>query len=395
MNSAEEASTPLSQRLGEELSSQLEIIRPLGEGRRSRVFLAREAELGRLVVVKVLSPEEASDDTARARFEREARSVAALTHPNVVQLYRYGVLSDGTPYLVMQHVEGRTLEERLAARGPVSTSQARNILRDVASALAAAHRRGIVHRDVRPGTVLLEEESGRALLNDFGVAGILDTAPQAGPRITRTGQILGTPEHQSPEQIRGEPLTTESDVYALGILGYEILTGDGPYEAKSKRELLAAHLQKEPRPLPPLSGGSDPILTDLLKRCLAKEPGRRPRASDVIESLEDDARSGGTSAPDGLFGNLRQKKMLQWLGGAGAGGWLLLQVVDQLDQQELIPALVYPLALAFVLSGIVATGILAWYHGERGEQSVTRTELWLLSAVGLIWITVSTYLVLR
>lgn len=390
---------PLEERLRSELGPELEIVRSLGEGGRTRSFLARESGLDRTVVVKALGTEHASDETARVRFEREARSVAALGHPNVVQLYRYGLLSDRTPYLVMQHIKGRSLEETLKALGERPPAEARRILSDVASALGAAHRSGIVHRDVRPGTILLEEETDRALLNDFGVAGILDPSSNRGPRITQTGQILGTPEHMSPEQIRGEPLTAESDVYALGIVAYEILTGKGPYEASSRRAILTAHLQKEPRPLPSRVAGQDPALEDLLRRCLSKEPSHRPRAAEVVRALSEESGGSGvgrTEAEEGsLFQRLRQRKLLQWLGGAAATGWLLLQVVDQLDQQELIPPLAYPLSLTFVLAGITATGVLAWFHGEKGAQRAPPLERLLLGIVLVAWVGVSAFLLVR
>lgn len=398
-----EASTPdspdLEERLARDLAPGLEVLRSLGRDRRARVFLAREQPLGRLVEIKVLGPEHTEDDTARARFEREARAVASLAHPNVIQLHRYGTLSNDLPYLVIQHVKGRTLEEVLKARGRMDAAGARKLLAEVASALEAAHREGIVHRDVRPGTIFLEEESGRALLGDFGVAGILESARNDAPRLTRTGQVLGTPGYMSPELLRGDPLTAQADIYSLGVLGYQVLSGKGPYRGESKRELLSAHLKDEPEPLSRRGVFVNEELTDLLKRCLAKTPGHRPTAGDVVRALSGGSEgASGRRASDGdegVFHSLGRRKLLQWVGGAAAVGWGLLQAVDQLDQQELIPPVLYPLTLAFVVTGVLATGVVAWFHGEKGEQRAPVLEVWILAFLAVAWIAVSVVVLIR
>src|SRR5688500_12718957 len=154
----------------------------------------------------VRRPELGMDGAPRRRFEREARSAASLTHPNVVSVHRLGRLADGTPYLVMTYVNGRTLADRLKAEGLMPEPEARSLLTQMASALAAAHKKGIVHRDVRPANVLVEEETGRFLLSDFGIAGLLE-GEGSEQRLTRTGQIIGEPRYASPEQLRGEKVT--------------------------------------------------------------------------------------------------------------------------------------------------------------------------------------------
>lgn len=394
MESSSAGTGTVEEQLSRELAPGLEVIRPLGVDRRARVFLAREQPLGRLVEIKVLGPEHTEDDTARARFEREARTVAALSHPNVVQLYRYGTLSSDLPYLVIQHVNGRTLDETLKARGRMNASATRKLLADIASALEAAHRHGIVHRDVRPGTILVEEDGGRALLGDFGVAGILEGARDSSPRLTRTGQVLGTPGYMSPELLRGEALTAQADIYSLGVLGYEILSGKGPYRGESKRELLGAHLKEEPESLAQRGVLVDDGLADLLRRCLAKEPGHRPSASDVVRALNRDESSAAGAPGRGLFRSLGKRKFFQWLAGAAAVGWGLLQVVDQLVQQGLFPPILYRLALTFAVCGFMATGVVAWFHGERGEQRAPTLEIWLLAVLGILWLAVSTVVVI-
>jgi serine/threonine protein kinase len=282
------------------LPEGLEVIRPLGVGKMARVYLARERELERVVAVKVLRPELASDETARLRFEREARSAASLAHPNVVAVYRFGRLASGTPYLVMSYVQGRTLADRLKADGALAEREGRALVAQLASALAAAHRKGIVHRDVRPANVLLEDESGRMLLSDFGIAALLEGGADSGPRLTRTGQMIGEPRYSSPEQLRGDKVTGAADIYSLAILAYEVLTGEGPYRVTSTREAFAAHLTGEPRPISRIRPGISKDLEDLLLRCLAREPAHRPRAEDVVKRLEESG--GGGVAAGGAVG---------------------------------------------------------------------------------------------
>jgi serine/threonine protein kinase len=177
--------------LQEALGDDFEIKQKLGRGSVATVYLAREKALNRLVAVKVLLPGRARDETTRRRFEREARAAASLSHPNVVQVFRFGRLPDETPYLVMRFVKGRTLEDRLAAEGPLPADLAREVLLGVASALAAAHAQGIVHRDVRPANVLWDEERRQALLADFGIAALLATGGEEATRLTKTGRCSG------------------------------------------------------------------------------------------------------------------------------------------------------------------------------------------------------------
>ncbi len=164
--------------------------------------------------------------------------------------------------------------------------QACKVLTQVASALAAAHEKGIVHRDVRPANVVRERDSNRVVLADFGIAGILDTDAGSVTRITQQGQLLGNPRYMSPEQLLGEPLTDASDVYSLGILAYEVLTLKHAYGATSKVQVATAHLEKDPIALRQLRPDADPRLEELLRRCLAKKPNHRPRATEVAKALQ-------------------------------------------------------------------------------------------------------------
>ncbi len=199
------------------LGADFEIKQKLGRGSMATVYLAREKALGRLVAVKVLLAGRAGDEAARKRFEREAKAAATLSRPNVVQVYRFGRLPDGTPYLVMRFVKGRTLEERLAAEGRLPAALARTVLFGVASALEAAHAQGIVHRDVRPANVLWDEEAQQALLADFGIAALLATGGEEVTKVTKTGQMIGNPKYMSPEQLLDQDLTELADMYAVGF----------------------------------------------------------------------------------------------------------------------------------------------------------------------------------
>jgi serine/threonine-protein kinase len=276
----------LEELLRQDLAPDLQLVRRLGRGSMCNVYLAREEALKRLVAVKVLSPKLGRDSQARARFEREAQSSAALSHPNIVAVYRVGRLSNDLPYMVMQYVKGTTMANRLRAQGTLTADEARRVIGEVASAIAAAHKQGIVHRDIRPDNVLFEEDSGRSLLSDFGIAAILARGESSQPtRITRTGELVGDPSYMSPEQLIGGEVTERSDVYALGLLGFELLTGRSPYEASSKREMFTAHVHQEPKKLTELRDDVDVELEKVVDSCLNKEPENRPNASDVQKRL--------------------------------------------------------------------------------------------------------------
>lgn len=290
------ADVPQEQLAGE-LAPHLQVVRLLGRGTAASVYLAREPALRRLVAVKLLHPELADDRKARLRFEREAQSAARISHPSVVAIYRVGALSSDLPYIVMQHVRGRTLSDRLKAEGRLNAAEVRRILADVASGLEAAHRRRIVHRDVKPSNVLYEEETGRVFLTDFGIAAILASGEEEPPRLTTRGHVIGDLRYRSPEQLRGEDLTELADIYGLGLLGFELLTGEGPFEAGSASELVTAHMQRPPRRPSSLRKDVDAELDRLLLRCLGKVPAHRPSAADLVRQLAGGRRAAAVRRP--------------------------------------------------------------------------------------------------
>lgn len=388
--------------LRQELAPELEVVRRLGRGSVATVYLARETALKRLVAVKVLSPKLAKDRRARLRFEREAQAVAALTHPNIVQVHRVGRLSNNLPYIVMQYVKGRTIADRLQAEGTLPVEEARCVIAEMASAVAAAHQKGIVHRDIRPANVLYDEESRRSLLTDFGIAALLASgeAGQAA-RLTKTGELVGNPAYMSPEQLTGRGLSERSDVYALGLLGYELLAGRGPYEAESRRELITAHIHQQPRKLSELRVDVDPSLEELLSRCLAKEPEHRPNAADVARRVE--AARGDVVTPwpplarptaAGLFSKLKERRLLHVIVVYGAIAWGLLEVAAQLVELNVVRGVVYRLVLVAVVTGFPAVLVGAWFHGKKGRQEFTKVEYWLFAGLALIWLAVSAFILI-
>src|SRR2546423_4486142 len=215
----------------------------LGRGGMSEVWRAEDLELGRHVALKLLAP-----DADTARFDREARAVASLAHPNITQLYDYGE-ADGRPYMVLEYVPGGTLEERLHDKKPLPDDETRMIAAGLAAGLAHAHARGVVHRDLKPANVLFDEE-GRPKLADFGIARM---AAGEGT-LTEAGTVLGTAAYISPEQAMGDPATAASDVYSFGVILYRMLTGRLPFESSNPMELVLLHRDAPPPPISELRG---------------------------------------------------------------------------------------------------------------------------------------------
>lgn len=380
------------------IGDEFERIRLLGEGQFARVYLARERSLRRLVAIKELRPELAQDAELRGRFLREARSAARIEHPNVASIYR--VASDlDVPVIIMEYIDGRTLADVLVADGPLPAPDVRRILAGVADALAAAHQQRIVHRDIRPSNIMRESGTGRIVLTDFGLAKILESGHGDVTQLTRPGAVLGDPDHISPEQLRGEPVTEAADIYSLGVLGYELLAGSGPYDANTPASRARAHLSNEPRRLAVLEA-EDPALASLLHRCLAKKPEQRPRATDVVRTLAGgDATSAGesetrVSALHGFLGELKRRKVYRVGAAYGAAALVTLEIADTLLPSLPLPAVTQAVVVSLVLAGFPVALILAWMYDitARGIERaatpgsvapVARFRLLLLQVLGL------------
>lgn len=252
-----------------ELDAEYDCLGELGRGGMAVVYRARERALGRDVAIKVVRPRFHADNESVARLAREARTVAQLEHPNIVSLHAVKQLTNGLA-LVMQLIPGMTLKGALA-RGALSPVDAENVLRDIARALAYAHRAGVVHRDVKPENIFLDEITGRALLSDFGVARSIEENTE----LTATGTAIGTPTYMSPEQIDGGHLDGRSDLYALGMVGWEMLSGQRPWAGES---LYSVIYRQKHDPLPPLDqirGDIPPKLQFLIEGLMHKNPDRR------------------------------------------------------------------------------------------------------------------------
>ncbi len=281
----------LSGRLQTALGDNYRVERELGGGGMSRVFVAFDTSLERQVVVKVLH-EDVVEGISRERFRREILLSANLQHPNIVGVLAAGD-AGGLPYFVMPFVEGESLRARLRREGRLSIPNAVAILRDIARALAFAHSRGIVHRDVKPDNVLLA--GGAAVVADFGVAKALASArqgnSQASRMLTGAGMSLGTPAYMSPEQVAGDPDTDyRADIYSFGATAFEILTGQPVFGDRSVAEQMSAHLTEPARRLSELRPEVPPALEELVSRCLEKNPGRRPQdAGELLARLDDPA----------------------------------------------------------------------------------------------------------
>ena len=260
----------------------------LGRTGMSEVWQATDLELGRNVALKLLAP-----DADTARFEREAKAVAALAHPNVTQLYDYGE-ADGRPFMVLEYLPGGTLEDRLREQGRLPDELTFAIAADVASGLAHAHARGVVHRDLKPANVLFDEE-GRAKLADFGIAQL---AAGEGT-LTEAGTVLGTAAYISPEQAVGEPADAASDVYSFGVMLYRMLTGRLPFESDDPLELVMLHRNAEPPPVSAVREDAPPLLADTAAAALMKDPAQRPRdGSALLAALGMPNANGGLAATE-------------------------------------------------------------------------------------------------
>jgi serine/threonine-protein kinase len=273
---ADTESTDPVEKLRIELAPELEVIRLLGRGSTALAFLAREPALKRLVTLKVLRRQLAADRVARQRFEREAQAAARISHTNVATVYRVGRLHDGIPYIVMEYADGRSLADTIAARGRLPVDEAHRVLAALASALAAAHEQGVVHRDLRPGNIFNENRTGRVLLTDFGIAALLESGADGATQLTPAGARLGETRYVSPEQARAEPVTELSDVYAFGIVAFELLTGVHPLDLDYSVDALDGQAPRV---------DIAPDMKRVVDRCLSVDANRRPRAQDLMAML--------------------------------------------------------------------------------------------------------------
>jgi eukaryotic-like serine/threonine-protein kinase len=265
------------------LAPDFKVMGELGRGGMGIVYLAMDVNLDREVAIKVLPAHLTAPSEVRDRFLREARTAAKLSHPNIVPVYRADE-KNGVVFFVMRHVDGESLAERIASQGPLPPLEAVRMLQQVALALDYAHARGVIHRDVKPENILLERGSNSAVVTDFGIARLMEAAPQ-----TMTGQVLGTVHYMSPEQVLGERVDGRSDVYSLGVVGFRAVTGQLPFNSASATAVLVEHVTKEPPKVRSIGPGVPEQLAAIVDRCLAKDPAARFQTAGQLANALDDA----------------------------------------------------------------------------------------------------------
>ena len=292
---------------GTTLDGRYHVSKKIGEGGMSFVYLADDATTGERVAIKILAPKLATDPTAMARLRREAELGGRLAHPNVCHIIRLGETADGRVYIVMPFLQGELLCDRESRVGHIPLAEALPLIGHIAAGLGVAHALGIIHRDLKPENVMLcpaPDGSERAVVMDFGLAKerVLGGDLQ---KLTATGIVLGTPEFMSPEQLRGKPLDARTDIYALALLAFEMLTGKLPFAGKTQQDVMIARLKGDPIPIrdmrPELKFPA--AVERVLMRGMQREPMQRyATAAELATALTDAAQSDSNGMLDRLFG---------------------------------------------------------------------------------------------
>jgi hypothetical protein len=281
--------------VSESLKDRYKIERELGRGGMGAVYLANDIRLDRHVALKVLPPEFATDSGLRERFLRETRTAASFSHPNIVPVH--SVEEDGQSLaFVMGFVEGESIGARVARMGPLDAKSVVRLLQDTAYALAYAHGRGVVHRDIKPDNIMIERATGRALVMDFGIARAM-TPTAVAPGLTRVGEIVGTPEYMSPEQASGDTIDGRSDIYSLGLVALFAITGRAPITGDSYQQLIVKQLTEVLPASASLRPDLPAALCDVIDRCVAKEPGERWLSAEALVEALDSAKLSGPEIP--------------------------------------------------------------------------------------------------
>jgi len=311
---------------GRLLGGRYRVVSRLGEGGMGAVYLCAHEVLGRRYAVKVLRPDLATDAELALRFRNEAIAASRIGGENVVDVLDFGAEEDGAHYYVMEALEGRSLGALIAEEGPLAVSRALALLEQLCRALGAAHARGVVHRDVKPDNVFVvrrDDGTERAKLIDFGISQVKPAGPP-GERLTRAGAIIGTPEYMAPEQAAGDPVDHRADVYALGVLAYEMLTGTLPIVANTPVATLVAHQTRTPDAPSRRRAGIPAEVDALVLAALEKRPEDRPPSMDALAARISAIR-GGSAAPHGRRARLRGGALA--LAAALAAGAILVVVL--------------------------------------------------------------------
>jgi serine/threonine protein kinase len=300
------------------LSANYELESEVGRGGMGIVYCARDRRLKREIAIKVLPPELSFRADIRQRFLREAETAAQLNHPNIVPIYTVEE-RDNLVYFVMAYIKGDNLGQRLQQHGPMAPVEVRRILREVADALAYAHHRNVIHRDIKPDNIIIDEETGRAMVTDFGIARALTDSGDS--RLTATGMAIGTPAYMSPEQSAGDrAIDGRSDLYSLGVVGYQMLCGQPPFVANNTPSMLVKHLSEKPVPVDERWPDLPPDLSRAVMMCLEKDPADRfPSAAAFAVALNGGAmptlatRASTAAAAPGLRAETREREVTESL----------------------------------------------------------------------------------
>lgn len=274
----------------EALSNEYELIKELGRGGMAIVFKARDKSLDREVAIKVLPFSLAFDKDFVERFQREAKTSAKLEHPNIIPIYRVG-RTEKIIYFVMKFLRGTSLSDAIEKQGPLPPAKIRQLLAEAARALHYAHQHGIVHRDIKPDNIMFDE-LGHAIVTDFGIA-----KAASGTKLTGTGMSIGTPHYMSPEQARAQPLDGRSDIYSLGVVAYQCLTGAVPFDGEDSFSIGYKHIMED-LPQPQLRGGDQRDLFEVIRRMMAKSPDERFQSAELLAQVLD----GKAPLPSGPMG---------------------------------------------------------------------------------------------
>jgi serine/threonine protein kinase len=305
-------SDELGTHVAQVLSANYELESEVGRGGMGIVYCARDRRLKREIAIKVLPPELSFRADIRQRFLREAETAAQLNHPNIVPIYTVEE-RDNLVYFVMAYIKGDNLGQRLQQHGPIAPVEVRRILKEVADALAYAHHRNVIHRDIKPDNIIIDEETGRAMVTDFGIARALTDSGDS--RLTATGMAIGTPAYMSPEQSAGDrAIDGRSDLYSLGVVGYQMLCGQPPFVANNTPSMLVKHLSEQPVPVDERWPDLPPDLARAVMICLEKDPADRfPSAAAFAEALSGGAmptlatRAQPAASTTGTRGDARQR----------------------------------------------------------------------------------------
>src|SRR5215813_3318709 len=281
---------PLSAAIGAQsgrlLGGRYKLEQCIGSGGMGEIYRARRTHIGDTVAVKVLRGDVVEDEKSRQRFYREARAAAMLHHPNAVVIHDFGEDADGTAYIVMELLVGRSLRQVLIQEGPIGAVRVYGIIRQASAALDAGHRNGIVHRDIKPDNIILLDSNDAAdhvKILDFGIAKVLDNKTldthSLEQRLTNVGSVIGTPHYMAPEQCQGEEADSRSDIYSLGVVLYELLTGVAPFLAKTPTGVAIKHVTEKPRPLREINPSVPEAVDRVVLHALEKDPNARPQTA--------------------------------------------------------------------------------------------------------------------